>query len=43
MVDIRSGQLLPTIHTGSLGSEPHGLTYFPNPVYSSLGHNGVNR
>ena len=25
------------------GTEPHGLTYFPNPGRFSLGHDGIYR
>ena len=35
-----SGQLLARIH---VGSEDHGLTYFPNVGLHSIGHNGVYR
>jgi YVTN family beta-propeller protein len=40
VLDTSSGKLLHTIYTGT---EPHGLTYFPNPGRFSLGHNGVYR
>jgi YVTN family beta-propeller protein len=40
VVDTSSGKVL---HTIDIGTEPHGLTYFPNPGRFSLGHNGVYR
>ena len=40
VLDTTSGKLLHTIYTGT---EPHGLTYFPNPGRYSLGHDGVYR
>jgi len=38
--DTRTGQLIERIR---VGSEDHGLTYFPNVGQHSLGHNGVYR
>jgi YVTN family beta-propeller protein len=40
VLNTRNGKKLATIETGS---EPHGLTYFPQPGRISLGHNGVYR
>ncbi len=40
VVDTTSGQLL---HVIRVGTNPHGLAYFPQPGRFSLGHNGVYR
>jgi YVTN family beta-propeller protein len=40
VMDTRTGALLAKIR---VGSEDHGLTYFPNVGLHSLGHNGVYR
>jgi YVTN family beta-propeller protein len=40
VIDTTTGQLLARIR---VGSEDHGLTYFPNVGLHSLGHNGVYR
>jgi YVTN family beta-propeller protein len=40
VVDTRTGRLL---HSIRVGTEPHGLAYFPQPGRFSIGHNGVYR
>lgn len=40
VIDTVSGGVVATV---AVGSAPHGLTYFPQPGTTSIGHNGVYR
>ena len=40
VVSTRTGKVL---HTIPVGTDPHGLTLFPQPGRFSIGHNGVYR
>jgi len=40
VIDTTSGVIM---HVFQVGSDPHGLAYFPQPGRYSVGHNGVYR
>ena len=40
VVDTSNGHIIKQI---TVGADPHGLSYFPQPGNYSLGHNGVYR
>jgi YVTN family beta-propeller protein len=40
VISTRTGRVL---HTIAVGSEPHGITLFPQPGRFSIGHDGVYR